>query len=110
MNRKELLSILGENLRKYREMNKLTQEELAEKAGISYPFYANLERSGKGLSVTTLKSLADALGVSTDSLLQKESSDTELDNLISFLKGKPKKFIIAMDRMIRILYENNLIS
>ena len=36
--------IIGNNLRKYRLLAKLTQDELAEKAGISTPFLANLER------------------------------------------------------------------
>lgn len=35
---------IGENLKKYRKQKGYTQSELAEKAGMSMTFYANLER------------------------------------------------------------------
>ena len=34
---------IGVNLRKYRLRAQLTQEQVAEKAGISVPFYGNIE-------------------------------------------------------------------
>ncbi len=107
MENKEILLVLGKKLKQYRERNHLTQEQLAEKVGISYPFYANFERSGKGLSINTLVRLADALGVSTDSLLKEETPTEELDNLVAFLQGKPKSFISTANALIHTLYESN---
>lgn len=105
MKKSELLLVLGKNLRKYREAAHLTQEQLAERAGISLPFYANLERSGKGLSIYTLKSFSEVLGVSTDSLLNENHPDENLDNLIAFLRNKPSSFIILADNIVRTLYK-----
>ena len=104
MKKAELLLILGKNLRKYREKAHLTQEQLAEKAGISLPFYANLERSGKGLSIYTLKKISEVLGISVDSLLTDNQPNENMDNLIAFLRDKPSSFISAADTVIRTLY------
>ena len=59
------------NIRKYRKARKLTQEELAESAEISYDFMRRIEStSGKcGFSVYTLYKLALALNVSVDELM-----------------------------------------
>ena len=65
---KENISI---NIRKFRKKRKLTQEELAEKADISYDFMRRIESSyGKcGFSVITLYKLSNALDVSIDELV-----------------------------------------
>ena len=65
---KENISI---NIRKYRKSRKLTQEQLAEKADISYDFMRRIESSyGKcGFSVITLYKLATALNVTIDELV-----------------------------------------
>ncbi len=59
------VSRLGEKIRALREKKKMSQEELAEKSGISRQTISGIE-SGKALSVTTstLEAIAKALGVS----------------------------------------------
>jgi len=48
----------------------LTQKEVAERAGISLPFYGHIERGTRKASLETTVDIANALGVSTDMLLQ----------------------------------------
>lgn len=61
----------GENpLRVYRELRGMTQVVLAEKAGVSRVTVAEIETGRKQGSVTTLRALADALGVSIDDLTE----------------------------------------
>ena len=105
----ELLLTLGNNLKKYRGMKHLTQEQIAELAGISYPFYANLERGGKGVSIYTLRRLADILEISVDTLLSEDLPDEERRNLLSFLRDKPEPFIKAVNYIARSLYESGTI-
>ena len=59
------------NVKKYRKEQHLTQEELSEKANISYDFMRRIEsEKGKyGFSVYTLYKLAIALNVSMDELV-----------------------------------------
>ena len=48
----------------------MTQKTLAEKAGISLPFYGHIERGTRKASLETIIGIANALRVSTDMLLQ----------------------------------------
>lgn len=55
---------LGENIKALRTKHKLTQEELAHKAGISTKYLQNLEgKNPKKASVVTLEKLAKGLGI-----------------------------------------------
>ena len=51
---KRIATIIGMNLQRLRTQYGLTQEQLAEKVGISTSFYANLERRNKGVSISVL--------------------------------------------------------
>lgn len=61
--------LLGARVQQARRINGLTQERLAEMAGISLSFMGHIERGTRKASVETLVALARALGVSTDALL-----------------------------------------
>jgi transcriptional regulator with XRE-family HTH domain len=102
MTKEDLFQLVGRNLRKYRDENNLTQNELAEIVGISTPFLANLERGKKGMSLPVLVNIANALHVSPDYLLREESPENRLGNMISLLRDEPESFIMAMEKMIRL--------
>ena len=61
---------LGQRIRRQRKLIGLTQKEVAERAGISLPFYGHIERGTRKASLETTVDIANALGVSTDMLLQ----------------------------------------
>lgn len=65
---------LGLKIGYIRRKRGMTQEQLAEKAGMSMGFLSQIEAPNMavGISLTTLFSLADALGVSASSLLEKD--------------------------------------
>lgn len=105
MNKDELMQILGDNLRHYRESNNLTQEQLAEMVGISTSFYTNVERGKKGVSIFVLRDIADAIGVSTDYLLGKESSESHIRNIEILLKDKPTSVVQKIEKIIRIVVD-----
>lgn len=100
MKKDELLLVVGSNLRKYCIEDKLTQEQLAEKAGISTPFYANLERGKRSMSVLTLRELATSLNVSVDYLLNENNASNRIKNLEILLCDKPDSFIEFIEKMI----------
>ena len=56
-------NLLGHNIRLYRETIGISQEELAEKAGISPPFLGSIERGEKWPSHETLTGIAAGLKV-----------------------------------------------
>ena len=63
------LSSIGKNIRKFRLMKKLRQEDLAEKAGLSTNYIGAVERGEKLPSLETFIVIVNALGVSADMVL-----------------------------------------
>ena len=63
------LESIGKNIRKYRLMKKLRQEDLAEKADLSINYVGAIERGEKTPSLESLISIINALGVSADMIL-----------------------------------------
>lgn len=63
-------STLGKRIREARLKRKLTQEQLSEKADIGLYYLGEVERGVKSPSLKVFVAIADALGVSTDSLLR----------------------------------------
>lgn len=72
---KKLKKDISVNIKKYRKERHYTQEELAEKADISYDFMRKIEttKGECGFSVITLYRLALALNVSVDELMNIDS-------------------------------------
>ena len=54
---------LGDKVRKAREKARLTQAEVAEKAGINSSYYAQIERGEVNLSVDKLQGIAKVLKI-----------------------------------------------
>jgi transcriptional regulator with XRE-family HTH domain len=61
--------MLGEELRKEREMAGLTQEQLSFRSGLSRPYISQLERELKSPTLETLFLLCDALSISAAELV-----------------------------------------
>ncbi len=60
---------IGKNLRTYRKQRNLTQEQLAERAGLSPNYIGILERGEKLPSLETLLTLLNQLNISADMVL-----------------------------------------
>jgi transcriptional regulator with XRE-family HTH domain len=60
----------AERLRALRKQRNLSQSELAQLVGVHHNHIGRYERSESRPGATTLKRLADALGVSTDYLME----------------------------------------
>ena len=59
----------GNHLRKLRQEQKLTQEELADKAGMHFTYIGQIERGVRNPSLINLHKIARALGVNAGKLL-----------------------------------------
>ncbi len=67
----DLKEVLATNLRRERHAQKLTQEELADRAGLSARYLGSIERAAVSASVTVLGHLARALSVSPCDLIHQ---------------------------------------
>jgi len=68
MYREKELKNLANNIKKYRLLNNLTQEEFAEKIGKTSNYVSLLENAHKGIHVHTLFDIAEALNVEVATL------------------------------------------
>ena len=66
--RNGILSALGLNVRKARETKKLTQEKLAEKAGLDPTYVSGIERGKRNPGIKNVAIIAKSLGLSTAEL------------------------------------------
>ena len=82
---------LGDNIRKARKERGLTQSELAEKAGISRSYFADVEKGYYNPSLDTLQKIAAALDT-TSGVLLGEASVLEFVAADNGLKGAMQFF------------------
>jgi transcriptional regulator with XRE-family HTH domain len=66
--RNGILSHLGLNVRNARETKKLTQEKLAERAGLDPTYVSGIERGKRNPGIKNVAILAKALGLTTAEL------------------------------------------
>jgi transcriptional regulator with XRE-family HTH domain len=69
---------VGDRIREMREARKLTQDQFAEKAGISKGFLSDLENGKRNVSSEYLLKIANALGASVDYLLRGKTETQTL--------------------------------
>ena len=98
--------LLGHNIRLYRETIGVSQEELAEKAGISPPFLGSIERGEKWLSHETLTRITAALKVQAYDLFKPEhilSSDVNklAKKLVSDIQSAVNQTVREMNLTIK---------
>ena len=66
--RDTVLAALGQSVRRRREARELTQEKLAEKAGLDPTYISGIERGLRNPGIKNVARLAKALGLSTSEL------------------------------------------
>lgn len=69
----ETVVYVGDNVRELRTLNALTQEELADKAGITATALSRIERNEAEPRPSTLRKLAGALGVEPRELIKRSN-------------------------------------
>jgi transcriptional regulator with XRE-family HTH domain len=70
----DLKEVMAVNLRRLRHAKGMTQEELAERAGLSARYVGGIERADVSASVTVLGRIAEALEVEATELVRAAPS------------------------------------
>ena len=81
---------IGQRIRKIRKARGLSQEQLAEKVGISTTHMSHIETANTKLSLPVFIQIAEVLEVQTDSLLYdnpRESVSTAMSDISAILEG-----------------------
>lgn len=72
----DVVQLLGRNVRRYRKLRGMTQEQLALDAGMERSYVSDLERGTRNPSVRSLDRLAEALRIEPSALLANSSDGT----------------------------------
>lgn len=84
---------IGQVIRKYRKAKEMTQEEMANRLGVTAPAVNKWENGNSMPDITLLAPIARLLGISLDTLLafQGDLTDNEVNELIQELSAKLKR-------------------
>ena len=70
MNKEPILLRFGKNVQEYRKAQMLTQEQLAELAGVHRTYIGMIERAEKNITLCNIEKIANALNISICKLLE----------------------------------------
>ena len=68
--------LFGQALRKAREEQKLSQEELANRAGLHRTYIGQVERGERNISIDNLEHLAHAVGLAAWEMIRPQCGET----------------------------------
>lgn len=104
---KDIRREVGARIRAARQALKMTQAEVAERAGIDSSFYGQIERGANVPSLKTLFAIAETLRVEPADLLPRTRGDGKgrrdpaagaLDSLLTRLKPSKRRFLMSVVR------------
>lgn len=104
--------ILGEIFKEYRIKNKLTQENIAEKLGISVKYISRIENGTGGVKVETLVNYINILSISPNVIFERLITNNdlklqlELSQKASTLSEDKVQFIMSVIDLLNNLDNN----
>ena len=107
------MSIIGDQIKKYRVSKEITQEQLGHMIGVTTQAVSKWERGGVP-DAESIPLIADALGVSTDMLFGRENTSTIVDMIINEIQlvdraeAMKKMFHYLWAASMAILNEKNI--
>lgn len=96
---------IGIRVQDCRKKQRMTVEHLAEMANISPEFLRAIESGQKGMSLTTLASLAVSLQTSTDYLLFGSASEEKYTVMVQILQSFPEERIQDLAQLLKNILE-----
>ena len=99
-------SIIGSRLKQARQRAGLTQQDLAEEAGLSVAFISRVERGSSHINLKRLSEFCKILGVSEGSILNGVSDSSndylyeEFDSILKSCSPEKQKLIYNIAKLI----------
>ncbi len=100
---------IAANIRKYRELNKLTQAAMAEKINLDHQYYAQLEQGRRNFTIEKVIDSCNVLHIQIEDVIPKitdesDESDRErkalLNEIFAKLKQASAKDLRLVDKFI----------
>lgn len=104
---------IGQKIRKYRKAKGLSQEELAEKIGISVTHMSHIETGNTKLSLPVFIDLANVLEVQADDLISEEPNGkvtaiNELQSILDRCSAKEARIIADTVKALKTSFDKHL--
>lgn len=102
---------LGARLRELRLREGLTQQDLADRIGISPPEISKYERARRAPSLETLATLAEGLRLPLPELLRfegPENASPELLRIVQRLHGQPPETVELVERLVDVVTQGSV--
>lgn len=106
----DFLRLVGSRVRTLRKVKGMTQEELAEKAGLQYSYIGGVERGERNISLETLEKIIEGLGITPFELFKIEEADIDstlfdkkrkIEGINNLLIERDEKVITMIYRVIK---------
>ncbi len=103
---------IGQRIRKYRKAHGLSQEQLAEKVGISVTHMSHIETANTKLSLSVFVDIARALEVQADDLLSdnkggKQIAEEEIIDTLNSASAAQVKIIADIVKATKIALDKH---
>lgn len=105
--------LIGKRVKEIRNQQQISQTKLAELADLSVPYISYIETAKKQVSLSALISIANALGVTVDELLNGNQLynpteyQTDIDLIMADCSPNEKRFIYELvDATLKSLRSN----
>lgn len=99
------METVGKRISMLRKKYGYSQEKLAELANISIQFLSDIENNKKSMSITTLRSLADCLCITTDYIIygsENNDNTTKVNSMLNSLSDQQK---LQAEKMLTIFID-----
>lgn len=99
-------NVIGERIKVARKSKRMTQEQLAEKMGVSIAFLSRIERGSSHVNLKRLSQICSILGITEGDILNGASNDSteylsaEFANLLDSCTAEQQKLIYEIARII----------
>ena len=100
MSDNDFLKEMGQRIMVRRKSLRMTQEELAEKLGVSTQMISNLELGKKAIRPENLARVCDVLGLSADFVLTGTNNKTAVDAVAEKLAQLTAEELMMVSNMI----------
>lgn len=106
----EILGKLGSTIRQIRRGRRMTQEDLAEIAGVNVKHLGEVERGNGNPTLQLLIKIADALGEEVSDLFaasttQQDESTSTVAEIIAFIRKLDQHTIQKLHKIIQVVVE-----
>lgn len=98
---KPLAAEIGSRIARRRKQLGLTQEQAAERSGLSHQFFACVERGIKNIRAESILKISKAMDISADYILTGRSSDVDRTHLLELMEPLDEVQLKCLEDIIK---------